>query len=230
MRALALALVLTAALLVSCGGSKQEQARPNGEQSKPADQVFADAKSAATSASSARVSGSLVSNGTPFTLDVSTARGKGAEGSASVNGLQFDFVKIGDTVYIKGSDAFYQHFGGAAIAQLIHGKWVKASATNAQFHSFVGLASMAGLFATIGSNHGRLVNDGQRTYQGQPVVVIRDTSDDSKLYVAATGKPYPVALAGGSKKQSGRITFADWNKPVSLKAPEDAIDISQFGG
>jgi len=230
MRAPVLALALTAALLAGCGGSKQEQAKPNGEASQTADQVFADAKSAATSASSAHVSGTLVSNGTPFTLDVSSARGKGAEGSASVNGLQFDLVKIGDTVYIKGSDAFYQHFAGAAIAQLIHGKWIKASAASEQFRSFAPFASMAGLFATIGSNHGKLVNDGRKTYQGQPVVVIRDTSDDSKLYVAATGKPYPVALVGGGKKQSGRIVFDDWSKPVSPTAPKDAIDISQFGG
>jgi hypothetical protein len=229
MRVSVLALVLAAGLLAGCGGSKKE-AKPNGEASKPANQVFADARSAATSASSAHVSGSLVSNGTPFTLDLSTVRGKGAKGSVSINGLQFDLVKIGDTAYIKGSDAFYRHFAGPVIAQLIHGKWVKAPTTNARFRSFAPLASMGGLFAEIGSNHGKLVNDGEKTYQGQQVVVIRDTSDDSKLYVAATGTPYPVAIAGGNKKQSGRVTFDDWNKPVSLSAPSGAIDISQFGG
>ena len=57
----------------------------------------------------------------------------------------------------------------------------------------------------------------------------RDTSDGSKLYVAATGKPYPVAIVGG-KNQSGTIAFDDWNKSVSLSAPSDAIDIGQFGG
>jgi hypothetical protein len=229
MRVTALALVLTAALLAGCGGSKKEEAKPNGEASKPPNRVLADAKSAATSASSAHVSGSLVSNGTPFTIDLSMVRGKGATGSVSINGLQFELVKVGDTAYIKGSDAFYQHFAGP-VAQLLHGKWVKSSTTSGRFRSFAALTSMTGLFAKISSSHGKLVNDGTKTYQGQQVVVIRDTSDNSKLYVAATGKPYPVALSGGNEKRSGRITFDDWNEPVSLKAPENAIDISQFGG
>src|SRR5262249_46190802 len=113
MRASALALVLTAALLAACGGSKQS-APPNNEASKPPDQVFADAKAAAKSATSAHVAGSLVSSGTPFTIDLSFARDKGAKGSVSVSGRAFDLVKIGDTIYIKGSDAFYQHFAGSA--------------------------------------------------------------------------------------------------------------------
>jgi hypothetical protein len=62
------------------------------------------------------------------------------------------------------------------------------------------------------------------------VVAIRDTSDNSKLYVAATGKPYPVAIVGGKKGQSGAITFDDWNKSVSLSAPSNAVDIGKFGG
>jgi hypothetical protein len=225
----ALALVLTAVLLAGCGGSKKE-AKPNGEASKPARRVFADAKAAATGAASAHVAGNLVSNGRRVALDVSTVRGKGATGSASVDGLQFDLVKIGDTVYIKGSDAFYQRFAGATIAQLLHGRWVKASATSPRLRSFAGLASMSGLFAAISAHHGKLVNDGTKQYQGQQVVVIRDASDGSKLYVAATGKPYPVAIVGGSKRQSGQVTFDDWNKSVSLTAPKGAIDISQFGG
>ena len=229
MRVSALALVLVAALLAGCGGSRQTAAS-NGMASKPADQVFAAAKAAATSASSAHVTGSLVSNGTPFTLDLSLVRDKGAKGSVSVNGLAFDLVKIGDTIYIKGSDAFYQHFAGAAIAQLTHGRWVKASAGSARFRPFASLASVAGLFARISAAHGKLVNDGTTTYKGQQVVTIRDTSDDSKLYVAATGKPYPVAIVGGKKRQSGAVAFDDWNKPVSLSPPAGAIDISQFGG
>src|SRR6266851_4775311 len=79
MRPLALALVLTAVFLAGCGGSKKA-APPNDEASKPAARVLADAKAAATGTSSAHVSGSITSNGTPITLDLSTARGRGAKG------------------------------------------------------------------------------------------------------------------------------------------------------
>ncbi len=229
MRASALALVLTAVLLAGCGGSKKA-APPNDEASKPALRVLANANAAAASASSAHVSGSVDSGGTPITLDLSTARGKGATGSMSTNGLSFHLVRIGDTLYIQGSDAFYKHFAGAAVAQLLHGKWLKAPATHGRLKSLAPLTSLGALFAGISSHHGKLANDGKTTYKGTDVVVIRDKSDNSKLYVAATGKPYPVALVSGQKGRSGAIRFDDWNKPVSLSAPSGAIDISQFGG
>jgi hypothetical protein len=229
MRASALALVLAAALLAGCGGHGKA-AKPNGEASKPAAQVLADANAAATSASSAHVTGNLQSSGTPITLDLSMARNKGATGSMTTNGLKFDLVRIGNTVYIRGSDAFYKHFAGAGVAQLVHGKWLKASATQGRLGPLASLTSIGALFAEIGSHHGKLVNDGKTSYKGTDVVVIRDTSDNSKLYVSATGKPYPVAIAGGQKGQSGSIMFGDWNKPVSLSAPKDALDISKLGG
>ncbi len=229
MRVSAFALLLAATFLAGCG-SHGKSGQPNGEASKPANRVLADATRTASNASSVHVSGDIVSGGTPITLDLDMARGKGAKGSMSTSGLKFDLVRIGDTAYIRGSDDFYRHFAGAGIAQLIHGKWLKASVNEGRFRSFGPLTSVSLLFAKISAGHGTLSNDGQTTYKGQQVVAIRDTSDSSKLYVAATGKPYPVAIVGGKSSQSGTITFGDWDESVSLTAPKGAIDISQLGG
>jgi hypothetical protein len=229
MRVPALALILAAVLLAGCGSSHQKE-QSNGEASKPANQVLANTKAAATSASSAHVSGSIVSGGTPIKLDLTMARDKGAKGSMSTNGLSFNLVRIGDTLYIQGTDEFYKHFAGAAVAQLLHGRWLKASATQGQLKSLAPLTNIGALFAGISANHGKLENKGATAFQGQRVVEIRDTSDNSKLYVAATGKPYPVAIVGGKKNQSGTISFDDWNAGVSLSAPKNALDISQLGG
>ena len=229
MRASALALVLAAALLAGCG-SHSKTAKPNGEASKAPERVLADAKAAAAKASSAHVSGSIKSNAGRITLDISTVRGKGAKGSMTTNGLRFDMVRVGDSAYIRGSDEFYKHFAGAAIAQLLHGRWLKASSTDRRFQSILPLTSVGLLLGKVSSNHGKLVNDGKTTYKGADVVAIRDTSDNSKLYVAATGTPYPVAIVGGKQGLSGTVTFGDWDKHVSLSAPSGAIDISKLGG
>jgi hypothetical protein len=228
MRAFALALVLTTALLAGCG-SHSSATKPNGEAGKPARRVLADADAAAGKASSVHVSGTISSNGTPIGLDLSLTHSHGAKGSMSLNGLKFDLVRIGDTLYIRGSDAFYKQFAGAA-AQLLHGKWLKGSATQSRLSTLVPLTNIGALFSKIASSHGKLVNDGARTYKGEKVVVIRDVSDGSKLLVAATGKPYPVAIVGGKKGTSGKIAFDDWNKGVSLSAPSNAIDITRLGG
>jgi len=229
MRASVLGLVLAVALLAGCGGSSRA-AKPNGEASRPPGRVLSDARAAAASATSAHVSGSVTSSGTPITLDLSMARGKGAKGSMSTNGLEFDLVRIGDTAYVRGSDAFYEHFAGAGLAQLLHGKWLEAPITKGRFSSLAPLTSIDLLLDKVSENHGKLVNEGETTYKGRQVVAIRDASDNSKLYVAGTGKPYPVALVGGKANQSGTVTFGGWNSTVSLTAPNGAIDLSQLGG
>jgi hypothetical protein len=229
MRAPALALVLAAALLAGCGGSSKA-AKPNSEASKRPGRVLADARAAAASATSVHVAGSVRSSGTPITLDLSMARDKGAKGSMSTNDLKFDLVRIDDTAYIRGSNAFYEHFAGSGIAQLLHGKWLKAPVTKGRFSSLAPLTSIGLLLGKVSANHGKLASDGKTTYKGRRVVAIRDLSDNSKLYVAATGKPYPVALVGGKADQSGTIRFGDWNRHVSLTAPSGAIDISTLGG
>ncbi|HUJ54628.1 MAG TPA: hypothetical protein VLW49_01425 [Gaiellaceae bacterium] len=232
MRAPVAALVSAGLLLAGCGGSGKPSttAAANGEASKPAAQVLADAEEAATSASSMHVSGHIVLGHTPLTLDLSIARGRGATGTMSTNGLSFSLVRIGKTIYVRGSDAFYKHYAGAALAGLLHGKWLQASATHGQLAAVAPITSAAALFAEVSSHHGKLANDGVTTYQGQQAVEIRDTSDDSKLYVSATGTPYPVALVGGRSGQSGAIAFDRWNAPVSVNAPKGALDISQLGG
>jgi hypothetical protein len=232
MRASAFGLVLAAALLSGCGwfGFPTVAAKPTSEASKPASRVFADASAAATNADSGHISGRIVANGTAVTLDLDTARGVGAKGSVTMNGLRFDLVRLQNTEYIRGSDAFWRHHGGARIARLLHGRWIKASIRQPRFRSVTALTSIAQLFAQITSHHGKLVNDGTMTYGGQQVVAIRDTSDGSRLYVAAIGTPYPVAIAGGRQKDSGTITFGDWDEPVSFSAPKGAVDISELGG
>jgi hypothetical protein len=230
MRVSALALLLATVLLAGCGGSGSSSAPANGEASKSPEQVLADAKTAAAAATTAHVAGSIKSNGTPITLDLSTARGKGATGSMSTNGAGFDLVRIGNLVYIKGSDEFLKQNGGALVAQLLHDKWLKASITKGRFASLAPLTSVGLLLGLVSMHHGRLANDGKTTYKGQQVVAIRDTSDNSKLYVAATGKPYPVAIVGGKAGQTGTIAFDDWNKQVTLTAPSSSIDISKLGG
>ncbi len=97
--------------------------------------------------------------------------------------------------------------------------------------SLAQLTNLRALFAGISAHHGKTRQRRQDDVQG-PAGRRHPGSlaDDSKLYVAATGKPYPVAIVGDKKGQSGAVTFDDWNKSVSLSAPSDALDISQFGG
>jgi len=223
-------LLLVAALVAGCGsGGGSSGATTNREAGRPARQTVADSVRAATRASSLHVSGRLDSRGTPLTLDLTLARGRGAKGTLTENGLAFSLVEVRSTIYIQGSDPFLRHYAGRAAAGLLHGRWLSAPAGRGRFAELAPLTSAARLFALVEGTHGRLVNEGLVGYGGQRAVEIRDTSDGSLLYVSATGTPYPVALVGGSRHPHDRLRFDRWNAPVSLSAPQHALSLSLFG-
>ncbi len=216
-------LALAVSALGGCGGSSG-----NGVASKSPTEILAAAKAAADSASAVHVSGSSVTGGTPIVLDLSLVAGKGGRGRLSENGLSFELIEIDGTIYINGSPAFYSHFAGPAAAQLLHGKWLKASTSNT---SFAGLSSLTDLRklldAALSSSHGSLTKVGTSTVNGQSAVGVKDTTQNGILYVATTGSAYPLEITKGGAS-GGTITFSEWNKPVTLTAPTNAVDIEQL--
>jgi hypothetical protein len=220
-----LAVVLLAAVAAGCGGGG---ASSNGESAKSATAVFNDAKRAAVAAKSVHVAGALNDAGRSLDLDLVLAHGKG-KGTMAESGLSFEIVRIGNAAYIKGTDAFLRQFAGAAAAQLLHGKWLKGPVSSGPLSSLAPLTDIVKLFDGAFGTHGKLANKGETTFDGQKVVAIKDASDGSTLYVAATGTPYPVAATEGGKTK-GSVAFDHWNDSVSIDAPKGAVDIGKLGG
>jgi hypothetical protein len=227
-RRLRIGLVATAVLTVLTAGCGSGSSSSNGEATKPAATVFNDVQHAALAAKSVHVAGAITDAGTLLNLDLVLAQGKG-KGTMSESGLSFQIVRIGDAAYIKGSDAFLKQFAGAAAAQLFHDKWLKGSVATGNLKALAPLTDITKLFKGAFGSHGKLVNEGETTFQGQKAVAIKDSKDGSLLYVAASGTPYPLgAKESGASK--GTITFDHWNDSVSISAPKGAVDISKLGG
>jgi hypothetical protein len=218
-----LGLVLLSSALAGCGSSSSG----NGVAAKTPTQILAATRAAADVATSVHVAGSIVAGGVPITLDVDVLAGKGASGRLAQNGLSFELIQTGGTVYIKGSPAFYRHVGGAAAAQLLQGKWLKAPTTSPEFASLASLTNLRQLVDATVASHGSLAKGGSQTVNGQKVVGLTDTSKGGTLYVATTGRPYPIEITKDGAS-GGRIVFDRWDKPVTLVAPTNAIDITQL--
>jgi hypothetical protein len=217
-------LALVALTIAGCGSSSSSG---NGISSKSPTEILAASKAAADSASSVHVAGTLASNGTPITLNLSLASGHGGRGQISEGSLSFELIVVGDTIYIKGSPAFYSHFGGAAAAQLFQGKWLKAPISGGELGSLAALTNFGKLLDQTLSSHGTLVKGATSTVAGQPVIELRDTSRNGSLFVATSGQPYPVEIVKHGS-ETGHIAFSAWNQPVSLSAPAGAIDLSRL--
>lgn len=217
-----IAVVVALGALAGCGGSSG-----NGVASKSAEEIVKESTLAAQSASSVHVSGSVGSSGSPITLDLNLAAGKGGTGEISVNGLSFKLILVGDTAYMSGSSAFYSHIGGTAAAQLLAGKWLKVSAASGEFAAFGQLANMSKLIDSTLASHGGLSKGATTTVNGQQAIAVTDTTKGGVLYVATTGKPYPVQITK-TGSESGKITFANWNQPVTITAPANSIDLAEL--
>jgi hypothetical protein len=229
-RAVLCALALIAAGLISaCGGSSSSASSTsgNGVASKSADQILAASTGAVQNIKTVHVSGSVVSGGAPISLNLDLVSGQGARGQMSQNGMSFQLVVAGDYIYINAGPAFWRHIGGTAAAQLLQGRWLKAPADRPDFASLSSLTNLHRLLNALLNSHAKLTKGATGTVNGQKVVALTDTTNHGTLYVAATGKAYPVEIvkAGAS---GGRITFGRYNETVTLTAPANAIDISKL--
>ena len=215
----------TAAIAGVCAGGLAASAATNSIASESPSAILTAAANAIDAVSTVHVAGSGTESGTSLSLDLRLVAGKGGEGTVALGGSSFQFVVIGSNGYFKASAAFWKRYGNAAIAQLIQNRWLKTP-TNGEFASFAEFSNIHDLFGGLLGSHGTLTKGALTTVGGQRVIPIVNKANGGTLYVAATGKPYPVEIANA--RQHGVIVVNDINQPVTLTAPSGAIDISQL--
>jgi hypothetical protein len=220
-------LLLATVLLAGCGGGGGG-GNDNGVADKTADEIVADATTAAKNADTVYIHGSGTNEGQELAIDLHLVADEGGAGHLTVGGLSFDIVRIGDTAYFKGDESFWKQFGGDAAAQLFKDKWVQAPATG-DFASLAQLTDPGELFDGILGSHGTLEKGDKTDVDGTPAITVEDTEQNGTLYVATEDEPYPLKLETGGDDE-GAIVFEDWNEDYSLEAPEDAVDMSQLQG
>jgi hypothetical protein len=225
----ALAVVSLMIVLAGCGSSSSSSG--NGLESKSPVQILQASKDAASKAASVHIAGTILSAGKPISLDMELLAGKGGKGRISQEGFTINLIQTGGAVYINGTAAFYRHVSGAAAAQLLQGKWLKAPAHSGELASLAELTNLGKLIDTALSGHGTLAKGAPTTIGGQKAITLKDTGKGGTLYIAATGIPFPLEIAKAGT-ESGKVVLDRWDREVALIAPPGAIDIStlQKGG
>lgn len=209
--------------VAACGGSGPPT---NGVENKSPEEIVTAAAKTVGSAKSVHVAGNVMSSGSRTTLDLSLVNGKGGGGSIAQNGLGFQVVAVGNEVYIKGTIAFWRKVAGSSAAPLLWGKWIRARASG-QLAALATLTDLHKLFNQLLASHGQLAKGSITTVRGQRVIAVKDTTNGGTLYVATTGKPYPIKVVKNGS-DGGQIAFDRFNQPVRLTPPSHAIDISQL--
>ena len=134
-------------------------------------------------------------------------------------------IVIGDTLYMKGDDAFWEAQGAAQMVELAGGKYVK-----------VPVGEMSGMFEgfTISSLTGELFKDddsidvsdevGEESVDGVDCWVLTSDSRGAKMYVSK-GDFMLVRIQG--PEDEGQFDFSGWDEPLDVTAPaaNEVVDL-----
>lgn len=236
--AAAAALMLGAACdaVDSIGGSEPSPTpASNGVADKAPAEILRLARDAFSKAGSVRVKGNGTSEGSTFAVDMRMKGAGGGKGTVTVEHNLVEILRIGKDAYLKGDADFWkQQTGDAAAAELLKGKYLKAPGDEPQLQSVL-LFTHPGTFADkVMKADGAVTKGEQRTIAGLQTVGLTFTALKEKvtLYVATTGKPYPMQLSTtGEAGETSSFDFIEYDKPLDLKPPptDQVVDTSKLG-
>jgi hypothetical protein len=207
--------VAGAAALTGCGGEDPD-AGTNGVGKLPPDSIQAKTRAAASAASAVRLSGTVVTSGRTYTLDMQL-KADGGTGSVTSKGATFKLLRVGRQLYLKADADFWSHAGDAAAGKL-RGKYVKVPQGDPAYKKFSGFTDKDVLLDGLLTLHGSLATDGHHEDAGTRTIRITgDKGSGGSLDVSLEGTPYPLRLvrAGGA----GTLSFSDWGKDFAVTEP-----------
>ena len=222
-------------VLAGCGGSSSGGGKDNGVASLSAKDIVAKSQAAAKSASSVHVKGTVASDGQTVAIDMRLKKGVGAKGTVAVGNSPVEILRVGDAAYLKASREFWTQVANATVGAKLADKYVKGSTNDATFKSFVSFTDLTSMFDSIfDTSSTSLQKVAGKTIGGVPTVGIKDPDpkNGGVLYVATTGRPYPLLIESDTgSADKGSIAFDEWDTSVSLTSPpaDQVLDISNLG-
>ena len=190
-------------------------------ESASADEILAAARAALLRASSVHAKGDLVSDGTPYAIDMSMLRGVGAAGTIGVQGKGLTLVRIGDTAYVQPDAAFLRSAtNSASSVRLLSGTYFKVTARkSALFAPFVALTDAEQAFGSTLAPTGAVTKGTVTRLNNQRVMdLLVDGGKSGHVFVALSGTPYPVRIVYGSTAAQ-RVDLDRFGARVKLAAP-----------
>lgn len=233
--------LLGAALLAlavsSCGGGAETEepdaAEPSADTAAfddmSGDEIVELSRLTMLGADSMRVRGELEdSSGVTTSVDLSVTKAGDCAGSLALDGAEAEMMVADGDQYLKGSADLWISMGGEkegqVAADLFGGRWVKLGSGQDEFSQ---LCEFSELFDDSNESGSRPARKGEiEEIDGVPAIKLTHVVDGARqiLWVAVDGEPY--ALQGRlNGDESGTLWFSDFNEPVEIEAPADAIEL-----
>ncbi|MFE6161478.1 hypothetical protein ACFQ7F_21490 [Streptomyces sp. NPDC056486] len=215
--------------LTGCSSDEDPDAGTNGMGKLSAAKIQSKSRAAADAAPAVRLSGTLVSKGHTYKLDM-RLKEEGGTGSVTSKGETFKLLRVGKQLFLKADSAFWTHEdakGGAekpgktddAAAAKLDGKFVKVPAGDAAYKQLSGFTDKDLLLEGMLTLHGKLATGERGTTDGNPTIEINgDEGAGGTLDVSLEGKPYPLRLERAG--DTGTLRLSDWGRDFPLSEPD----------
>ncbi|MET9697890.1 hypothetical protein ABZY31_13325 [Streptomyces sp. NPDC006529] len=214
-RASAIGVICAGLAIAATGCGEDPDKGTNGVGKLSAAAIESKARAAATAAASVHLSGTLVTGGKSFTLDM-RLKSDGGSGEVKSKDNTFRLLRVGEQLYLKADAAFW---GQSEAAGKLGDKFVKVPAADPSYKQFRGFTDMHVLLDGLLGLDGKLAKGADYTKVGaaRAVLVTSDGGKGGKLTVALEGTPYPLRMerAGGA----GRVELTEWGQQFPLAAP-----------
>lgn len=224
------------ATLTACGGEgeKDPDAGTNGVGKLPASKIESKARTAAGGADAVHLSGSLMSKGRTYKVDMKL-KGNGGTGVVSTKGTRYELLRVGEELYLKADAGFWAHQGAsgghsgdAAAADKLEDKYVKVPSGDPSYKRLSGFTDKSVMLDGLLGLHGTITAGDRGEVSGvRTIRILGGQGGGGTLDVSLEGRPYPLRLqrAGGA----GVIRLEDWNKDFKLSAPTEdhVVDYGQ---
>ncbi|MEV8016239.1 hypothetical protein AB0O76_07830 [Streptomyces sp. NPDC086554] len=236
--ALCAGLVVGVTGLTGCSSSEEDpDAGTNGVGKLSASKIQRKSLAAADAADAVRLSGTVVSKGHTYKLDM-RLKGEGGEGSVTSKGDTFKLLRVGKQLYLMADSGFWDHADakdgekpGKAddeAAAKLDGKYVKVPQEDAAYKQLSGFTDKDVLLSGMLTLHGKLETGERGRTGGIPSIKITgDKGAGGTLDVSLQGKPYPLRLQRAG--DAGTLRLTDWGKDFSLEEPrkDEMVDYGE---
>ncbi|MDI3389281.1 hypothetical protein QIS99_24225 [Streptomyces sp. B-S-A8] len=219
--------------LTGCGAEQDPDAGTNGVGKLSATKIQRRAQNAAESANSVRLSGSVVSKGTTYKLDMKLTE-DGGSGEVRFEDGRFELLRVDGQLYLKADADFWSTEGDSSqggrgkdepdsadelAADKLDGKYVKVPQGDPAYKQLSGFTDKGLLLDGLLTLHGKLSAGERGTADGKRTVAVSgDKGAGGTLHVSLEGTAYPLRLerAGGA----GTLRMTDWNTKFRFRKPD----------
>ncbi|MGW8064083.1 hypothetical protein ACVV2G_17870 [Streptomyces ziwulingensis] len=231
---------VSVALLTGCGGDSGGESKPFDGQS--ADDIAAKAVEATQQAKSVHVKGDTsLEDGNTVTIDVSVDQEKNCQGTIGAADSRADVRHTDATFFLRGDEQYWQNAlkqqpdAAQKMAPKLQDKWVKMPANDA---ATAGVCDKQGFIAAMDEDKSErqgMKRGGTTEVNGEEALELtkeKSSGETLVLYVATEGEPYILKSTTEGGKNSGSVTFSDYNEPVSPEQPpaDQTVDLKELAG